>query len=520
MSEDLKIPAIKVKQWLPIWNEVVFDEAENRRKPEEYFLMFTIKAGLLKKLSKVYSRKADENRDIEIGVQRKHDPDRSKEIERYVKLGYPLSDYSRTDAVKEDLNDLRMPGWLPTAIVANVIAVGEQRGKKILKSEDAITLTDENGLITLNIPEISKNLDWNPDVPPIEIIDGQHRLWAFDPDNPIADDFEFPVVAFFNLDITWQAYLFYTINVKPKKINRSLAYDLYPLLRVQGWLDKAPETAHVYKEIRAQEIVETLWSYNGSPWNSKINMLGDTSKSIGEGKVLPNISQAAFIRNLIATFIKTTTNKGLGGLFGAKLLDKYNLPLNWNRTQQSAFIIYIWREMFFAVQVSDFEWSNSLRKAPNSNNGDGDFDDPAFDSKFSLLSSDQGVRGFMHIINDMTYKVAEEKDIRGIKWSIDDEEIKEDKIDPQDLDVLIEDIEKSGVSDFLKKICGTLVAFDWRTSSEPNLNMLQRRQQMVFKGSSGYKELRTQLLLKLIEAGDQEISETARTVLSDLGYDK
>jgi hypothetical protein len=61
MSESLKIPALKVHQWLSIWDEISFDVvAENRRKPEPYFLMFTIKAGLLKKLSKV-SRKVGGN---------------------------------------------------------------------------------------------------------------------------------------------------------------------------------------------------------------------------------------------------------------------------------------------------------------------------------------------------------------------------------------------------------------------------------------------------------------------------
>ena len=32
----------------------------------------------------------------------------------------------------------------------------------------------------------------------------------------LADDFELPVVAFVGLDLSWQAYLFYTINIKPK----------------------------------------------------------------------------------------------------------------------------------------------------------------------------------------------------------------------------------------------------------------------------------------------------------------
>jgi hypothetical protein len=47
------------------------------------------------------------------------------------------------------------------------------------------------------------------------------------------------LVAFHGLDLSWQAYLFWTINIKPKRINPSLAFDLYPLLRSENWLDKA-----------------------------------------------------------------------------------------------------------------------------------------------------------------------------------------------------------------------------------------------------------------------------------------
>jgi hypothetical protein len=517
MISPLVIPAIKVNQWLPDWDNVNFDDTnDNRRKPEPYFLMFTIKAGLLKKLSKVYHRKADENRDVEIGVQRKHDPDRSLEINKYVRVGYPLSDYAKNDKAIESLGDLKMPGWLPTAIVANILKQGESRGKHTLKDVDVISLSEADGLVNLKLPKSINDVNWNPDVPPIEIIDGQHRLWAFETDDPISDEFEFPVVAFYNLDITWQAYLFYTINVKPKKINRSLAYDLYPLLRIQEWLEKAPETAFVYKEIRAQEIVEVLWSYNGSPWKDKINMLGDTAKSIGVGKDVPNITQAAFIRNLIATFIKTTSNKGLGGLFGAKLADDYNSPLNWNRTQQASFIIYLWEEMYLAVAEAKESWALSLRgEIPPANDR---YVDPAFFSKFSLLSSDQGVRGFLHIMNDMVFKHSTELDIRSIKWGIDNEQIKEERIDPLDVESIIKDFKASNLAKYVSKICRELVKFDWRISSEPGLSAEQRRRQMLFKGSSGYKELRTQLLVQLENAEDKTIGEVAGNIITTLGY--
>jgi hypothetical protein len=75
-----------------------------------------------------------------------------------------------------------------------------------------------------------------------------------------------------------QAYLFWTINIKPKKINPSLAFDLYPLLREQIWLESG-ETVHVYRESRAQELTEALWATPMSPWHRRINILGGAEKS-------------------------------------------------------------------------------------------------------------------------------------------------------------------------------------------------------------------------------------------------
>lgn len=516
MTEKLTIDALKVHQWLPEWDSVLFDnngELANRKKPRPYFLLFTINARTLKKLSKVYPRRGEEN---EIGIQRKHDPDRSTEITRYIKTGYPLSDLVKGAKTKVGLEDLQMPGWLPTSIVANILVKGTTRGNKSINDADIIEI-DENGKVTLTLPKGIQNSKWDPEVPPIEIIDGQHRLWAFDKDDKQTQDFELPVVAFIDLDITWQAYLFYTINVKPKKINRSLAYDLYPLLRVQEWLDKSPDTALVYRETRAQEITEVLWSYNNSPWKNRINLTGDT-------KMNNNISQAAFIRSLIASFIKTSTSKGLGGLLGAKLNDDFSLPLSWNRTQQAAFIVYIWQSMYDCVKDTKTKWAESLRKSQNEEQlklfvGDSKFDEVAFFSRYALISTDQGVRGFMHIINDILYLESSVVNIRDLIWtSKDKDHIKEDKISTEELHICISDLRKSDTGKLIFEICNELVKFDWRTSSEPNLSAQERKNKMIFKGSSGYKQLRFELLHLLSKSKTQRYATLAKLLIQNLGY--
>ena len=183
------------------------------------------------------------------------------------------------------------------------------------------------------------------------MIDGQHRLFAFDDDDDL--DFDLPVVAFVGLDISWQAYLFYTINIKPKKINPSLAFDLYPLLRTEDWLDKA-EGHSIYRETRSQELTESLWSHPQSPWHDRINMLGE--------KGVTGVSQSAWIKSLMETFIRPWKARGsnTGGLFGSRLPNE-NDVLGWSRAQQAAFLICAWRSFHKQILECTEDWATDLR---------------------------------------------------------------------------------------------------------------------------------------------------------------
>jgi DGQHR domain-containing protein len=506
----MNIPALKIKQWLKEWNEVPFD-SKNRHRPQPHFYVFSISAGLLKKLSKVYPRKANEKRNLEIGIQRKHDEERSEQIRDYIFRGFPYAELSKQRQESDDFSDLKMPGWLPTAIIANILSPGTKRGSKSIKADETIKIKDNGAFADIQLPKAVQNKDWDPDVPPIEIIDGQHRLWAFKRDEKLSGDFELPVVAFFDLDISWQAYLFYTINIKPKKINASLAFDLYPILRVQEWLEKSQEGAYIYKETRAQELVEVLWSHDKSPWKNRINMLGETRTGA-------TITQAAFIRSLLASFIKTNTTRGLGGLFGSLLSD--GSPLVWERTQQAAFLIFVWQLMESSVTSCKSDWSVMIRKAAKELSTDepkNDKWDPAFSSGWSLIATDQGVRGFLHIVNDMTYIESASLNLNGV--GIDDQKITEGSIDPNAINAYIKKFKVSSkLNSYLSNICDELVQFDWRSSSVPGLSEAKRRDQMVYKGSGGYKEIRSQLLQKLAASSNKQIKSAAATIQKELGY--
>ena len=305
-----KINAIKVKQWLPEWDEVCFDNENFRRKPRSEFYIFSISAKKLKALSDIRRRKENiEDGKIDTGIQRKHDAARSDEISRFIRIGYPCSEMSPGQLTNEVSQSLRKPGWLPTSIVVNIVGKEDKRNGKNVSAQDLIFIEEYSGQVFLNLPE-NFSESWTPEMlAPMEVIDGQHRLWAFDEN--IDDDFELPVVAFWELDISWQAYLFWSINIKPKKINPSLAFDLYPLLRAQDWLENFQGPV-VYREARAQELVNMLWSDKYSPWYNRINMLGDKG-------LKGQVSQAAWIRSLMATYIKqwNSPENSLGGFFGA-----------------------------------------------------------------------------------------------------------------------------------------------------------------------------------------------------------
>lgn len=273
------VPALRVHQWLPDWDKVNFDAEQNQERPKEHFYVFSLSAAKLRKLSGIYRRSTDNMtpRKEDLGIQRRHDRGRSTEIRRYVEAGYPWSDLSEARRKDPVNNKLRKPGWLPTAVVVNILSSGDERnGQKVTETEVIKVADDPTGkFATLTFPDIQ-----DESFPPIEVIDGQHRLFAFEDDDPNVADFELPVVAFHGLDISWQAYLFWTINIKPKKINASLAFDLYPLLREQDWLDSG-EKILVYRESRAQELTEILWASPESPWYKRINMLGGPRKDNG-----------------------------------------------------------------------------------------------------------------------------------------------------------------------------------------------------------------------------------------------
>ena len=505
-----KILALKLRQWFPEWDLVKFDDPKHgsgtRREPPHHFYVLKMPARELLRLSGTQRRSVDGRSigKIETGIQRRHDRKRSLEITEYLKFGFPYAQFRPQDRSRSDSVDARMPGWLPTAIVINILdpKFPDKRKGQCVADEDHIRIEDlPNEMATLYLPEEFDSSSWNPQaLPPIEIIDGQHRLLAFD-DSGSPEDYDLPVVAFHGMDLTWQAYLFYIINIRPVRINTSLAFDLYPLLRTERWLE-INQGPLVYRETRAQEIVQALYSHPKSPWLKWINMLGEPGLSM--------VRQAAWIRSLLATYVKSPSGSrvSIGGLFGSRVSHPDEF-INWDGAQQVAFIMYLGNVLRDLIRDAFPSWAEEIRDI-ESETGSEDAD-PAFYGRYSLLNTDQGIRGLLSITNDLCFMKMEE--LRLWEWTPKDFG---GTYDACVITSAYESLSKhQPITDFFSELMDVLVDFDWRTSSAPGLKEQERTIKLTFRGSSGYREIRRRLLIHL-EQSSSPLSEWSSEVIDRL----
>ena len=504
-----KLTALRVNQWHPNWEKVPIAEKEHRAEPPRCFYLFSMSAPMLQQLSGVNRRKATGRTGAseDLGIQRRHDRNRSNEIARFVKFGYPCSSMKENKIVSE-LN-LRQPGWLPSAIIVNILTKTCSRGKHKVAPANLIKVNDDNAenmdnQITIEYPcEIADKKDSG--LHPIEVIDGQHRLWAFEYASDVRD-FELPVVAFFGLDLSWQAYLFYTINIKHKNINASLAYDLYPMLRSERWLQDY-DTHAIYRETRAQELVDLLFSKPISPWYQRINMLGDP------GYLGFRVTQASWIRSLLSTFMRKTTDRSnkIGGLFASKVSGKEQV-LYWNRYEQAAFLMLFGITFCEEIKKRQEDWMLALRnKYQNILFGlqDEDEFEPAFHGNKNLINSDQGVRAILHTVNDLFYMLAKE-----LRLSDLDSGLKDLSVSADSLETCINYIRKQKhIYIYLQKLSIVLASYDWRSSDGPGLTDEEKQYKAAFRGSGGYRALRLDILHFMTKCNDREIIVHAKRLL-------
>lgn len=483
------VPALKFKQWMEEWDKYASVTDGKWLKPEPYIYLFSMKAGDLRNLSDVYRRKYEGN--VSEGVQRAQDTNRTGRIQRYVKFGYPFGDLP-APMRNGDHAHLRKPGWLPTAIVINVLQSGDKRRGQTISDQHLVRIITNGDAAKLEVPAIEVNA--TEYLAPFEVIDGQHRLWAFGPggDSEIPDDFSLPVVAFRGLDIAWQAYLFWSINVSPKRINKSHAFDLYPLLRTQDWLEQFGEL-NVYREARAQELTELMYTHENSVWHHRINMLGE--------KGVVGVSQNAWVKALMSSFLGTGKGAGSKGLFQANL--ENDEPLPWSRGQQGAFLLKFW--LLLQTEITDGARHHWLREYK------GDRIRPLTD-RTSLLNQDMGLRAVLSLTNDIFVTCAD-------TWGLYDWRVPQ--MEDTDLQAeateALSRIDKAPFAGKLADLAKGLVAYDWRSLDGPGVkNTPDEVLKRSFRGSGGYTALKIEVLKSLAEE-DVLIAEVATQLLPSEG---
>lgn len=501
-----RIQAIRFKQWLPEWDAFDYDEAQHRRKPDDHILLFSMSAVQLRALSGVYRRARGAEGGGE-GLQRLHDPKRSAAIKDFVRFGHPYSSLPAA-ARNEHSAAMRKPGWLPTAIVVNILTPNdERRGRKVAASDLIRVDVEDHNRAELVLPYQDRLEKWAPtDLEPFEVIDGQHRLWAFEEalaDGILPGDFELPVVAFTGLDVGWQAYLFWSINVSPKRINPSHAFDLFPLLRSAEWLETLSDL-RIYRQARAQELTEILFAQPESPFHNRINMLGEAAKTAPTGA---GVTQAGWVQAITTSLLSTGSGRSADGLFAANISASAG-PLSWSRPQQAAFLITLWNSIRSQIHLGHHDWANQLAQPQLLSDGL----DAAFTGKSTMLNQEQGVRGVVAVANEIFFSLAKlDPDIFALESSV----VAGVATTQEDVSQAIHEFSQSSLKSTIDDVAARLASFDWRSADAPGLDENTRLIKRAFRGSSGYVALRQQLFAHLATAGGQ-VGEIAAECLRRL----
>lgn len=176
-----------------------------------------------------------------IGIQRRLDPKRSKDLRKYVQS------YDAT---------------FPTGVILAV-------------REDNAVWDQQSGRLTLKATD---------DVPLIEvasIIDGQHRVDGLTANKD--GSFEVPVSIFVGADIATQANIFATVNLAQTKVNRSLVYDLLDYEK-----KRSPQKS-------AHHIAVALDKIQSSPFHERIKRLGSATPE----RKHETVTQAAVVESLL-----------------------------------------------------------------------------------------------------------------------------------------------------------------------------------------------------------------------------
>lgn len=223
------------------------------------FFVAKIKASDLVKITYSDVRELQQEREVEtyLGIQRPLSEARAKEIQDYVK------NYDAT---------------FPSSVILHI-------------NQDFIEWDEFNLVLKIDVGGAES---------PAKILDGQHRIAGFmdlKTGKPLLNvcqfdrngeifDFEFIITIFIGLDLSEQANIFSTVNLKHTKVGKSLVYDLESYTKTRS----PQKTAH--------EIVVTLDQNKSSPFYGRVKRLG--FKNGNE----ENLTQAMLVEEILKLISK------------------------------------------------------------------------------------------------------------------------------------------------------------------------------------------------------------------------
>ena len=157
-----QLSALTVRQWLPTWDRADFSAPHFRRKPPDHFLLLSLEASELRRLVGIQRRSTSKTRarTRDLGIQRAHDSSRSDEIADFVQYGFPWSALSKRQRDSGDFSDLIKPGWLPTAVVVNILLPEDERDNRSVDRADLVEVeVGQSGQALVSVPDTTEH-DW------------------------------------------------------------------------------------------------------------------------------------------------------------------------------------------------------------------------------------------------------------------------------------------------------------------------------------------------------------------------
>jgi hypothetical protein len=170
----------------------------------------------------------------------------------------------------------------------------------------------------------------------------------------------------------------------------------------------------------------------------------------------------------------------------------------------------MWNQVADAVRRTRAEWAEALRAEQQPLAIDRK-DDLAFVSKYSLFTTDPGVRGILAITNDLCY--VRSKELELAKWRAPDEA---SATDHPAVTRAMGSLARLPLASYLKGLAAGLAKYDWRTSAAPKLSAQQQRDKRALRGSGGYRQMRLDLL-GLLAHEKGEVGAAAKAVSEVVG---